>query len=153
ELLAGGFVEAENALDFRGVQVVGDVDAALRDDRPRVPVSDSCVPADRKPGRGDAVDDAGFAPDAVALRPAPLRPVISTGVDDSQKQRGERREQAEAGRAHGRILIWYEAPQGHGPRTRECYSSLTRPGDVTSRRPSSRPGRGAAPRGTRRAPL
>src|SRR5581483_3658524 len=53
---------------------VDDVDLTARDRRAGVAAADRRFPKNLRPARGELLDDAGLAPDAVALRPEPLRP-------------------------------------------------------------------------------
>src|SRR5262249_12446975 len=89
--LAVGHVEAQDALlagqGFAGEtalgvlhplveDAVGDVDLAAGDRGPGVAHADVLAPADLGPALGELGQDAGFPPDAVALGPQPLRPVV-----------------------------------------------------------------------------
>src|SRR5262249_1662896 len=93
EHVARGLVEAEDALaagdGIAGEEVIGvagplrhraagDVHAALGDGRPGVPPAQRRAPAGLEAVGGELVHDAGLAPDAVALRAEPLRPVVGT---------------------------------------------------------------------------
>jgi len=55
---------------------VGDINPALGHDRPRVAAADARAPADGRAVGGEFLDDAGFAPDRVAVGAEPLRPVL-----------------------------------------------------------------------------
>jgi hypothetical protein len=93
ELFASLGVEAEHALgplharlregrggvfDLVAPDPIGDEDLALGDRRPRITLIDRLPPQDVRPGRREFLDDAGFAPDAIALGPQPLRPVVGS---------------------------------------------------------------------------
>src|SRR5687767_11640723 len=85
---AGGFVEAEDAFASgnlpagegigRRVRIFGqltvhDINPAARDGGAAVPAADRSSPAKGQAAGGKLLDDAGFTPDAVALRAEPLR--------------------------------------------------------------------------------
>src|SRR5690242_18119600 len=75
ERLAGGFVEAQDALYFGIEDVIVDEHAAAGHDGAGIAISDFGAPAEIEPGGGNFFENAGLAPDAVAVRAAPLRPV------------------------------------------------------------------------------
>src|SRR5262249_17800190 len=89
EPLAGGFVEAEDALDFRIEPVIGDEDPPRCDHRPRVAVANPGPPANLEPRGRNALEDAPLPPHAIAPRPPPLRPIVGTGGEEAEEREGE----------------------------------------------------------------
>ncbi|MDB6123220.1 MAG: hypothetical protein JWQ71_2213 [Pedosphaera sp.] len=98
ENFAGGFIEAKDAFgagDDAALErvagivrafvelTVNDVNAAFGNGGPGIARADGCAPADGCAVGGEFLDDAGFAPDAVALRAEPLRPI--TGEEWQRK--------------------------------------------------------------------
>ena len=67
-----------------------EVNPAIGDRRPRVALTDGSSPADLRPARGKLLEKAGFAPDTVALRTEPLRPIV--GAHGSPPQHEQNRE-------------------------------------------------------------
>ena len=89
--LAAGLVETDDALlagegaagegvvwiaGALGELAVHDEDLAAGDGRPGVAAAQRCPPLDLRPLLGKLVEDALLAPDAIAFRPQPLRPVV-----------------------------------------------------------------------------
>jgi hypothetical protein len=101
--LAGRFIEADDAFDFRLELMIGDEDSALRNRRSRVTRADSHSPADRKARSGDGVEDARLAPNPIAIRPAPLGPIIGSHSGNQQPQR-----QANGDRLKGSRANWVQ---------------------------------------------
>src|SRR5262249_38884582 len=101
ELLAVGRVETEDALaacqailrelvvrvsDAPGKLAVHQVDLAAGYSRPGVTATDGGAPEDLRPTPGELREDPLLAPDAVALRPKPLRPVVAPRRRDKGRQ-------------------------------------------------------------------
>src|SRR5262245_46474328 len=62
-----------------GQDPIGQVDPAVRHRWSGVAAADFRAPAHGRPAFGKFVEEARFAPDAIALRPEPLRPIVGTG--------------------------------------------------------------------------
>src|SRR5205823_1846958 len=91
--LAVGGVEAEDALGavdaarlgrvrlgrVPGGEEVHDEDAVADDGGAGVAAAEADAPEDLRPAPGELVEDAGLAPDAIAPRPEPPRPVVGAG--------------------------------------------------------------------------
>ena len=69
-----------------GKPAVGDIDAAVGYNRSRVARADGRAPADRRAVGGKSLDDAGLAPNRVAVGAEPLRPVIGVNRVADQQQ-------------------------------------------------------------------
>src|SRR5256885_517025 len=65
----GGIVHAFSELP------VHDVSATMRNGWPGITRADSRSPEDWRPAGWKSLDDAGFAPDRIPIRPEPLRPI------------------------------------------------------------------------------
>ena len=68
--------------------------------RTGITAMDADTPAHRKSIGGKTVDDALFPPDAIALRPQPLGPVIGLGKACGQKSSGKEEEVLQCGFHH-----------------------------------------------------
>ena len=88
ELLARHFLETHNTFDLRIKLMIGDEDASLCDHWPRVTGAYSRTPADLKSRDRNGVEDATLTPDAIAVRPVPLRPIVGAHVDGLQQGQG-----------------------------------------------------------------
>src|SRR5208283_4173174 len=85
-VLARDHIAGKTTLGVRGPLIqdaVGDEDLAARHRRSRVTDADLRAPADRRAFLGKLLQDTGLAPDAVALRTEPLRPIV--GMDSGQR--------------------------------------------------------------------
>ena len=60
-----------------GERAVHDIPAALRHGPPAVAAAERHAPAELQAVSGKLLDDPGPAPNAIALRTKPLRPVVS----------------------------------------------------------------------------
>ena len=77
ERFTGGAIEAAYTLLGRGfVDAIREVNAITGDRRTAVAGADRGGPDRLQLGAGEFLDDAGLTPDAIALRPAPLRPIV-----------------------------------------------------------------------------
>src|SRR5205807_4857397 len=117
DLLARGGVEADDALLagdadalFRrdrlavaaGVaEAVHDVDAVANDGGAAVAVAQRSAPEDLGTVLGELLDQAGLAPDAVAPRAEPLRPVVGVQEGGHEQASRERQEQVGHGASPG----------------------------------------------------
>src|SRR5437867_2888811 len=97
--------------------MIGDEDSPLCHDRARVTVADPCPPADLEPGSSNRFENAGFAPNAITMGPAPLRPVVgsqSSRPQQSDNQSAGPGKYAEASKIHGAVLGCQSSPGTEG---------------------------------------
>ncbi len=71
-------IETMHAFDLRGFhESIGDINSAIRHSRPTIAWPNFSAPLDWQLRRRKLFHDSRFPPYPIALRPAPLRPVIS----------------------------------------------------------------------------
>ena len=88
EQFAGRFRKTEHALSGRGARYlgVGDVNPALGHDGAGPASSHRRAPGYLQGVRREGLRDAGFVPDAIAVRPAELRPIFRLHCDRQQQR-------------------------------------------------------------------
>src|SRR5262245_42191875 len=91
EAFAGLCVEAKDVFACFGAGNLGvsNKDSALCDDRTGESRSDPRTPGNLQPARRERLHGVGFIPDAVTIRPAPLRPILRLHCRNQQQRQGQ----------------------------------------------------------------